>query len=142
MSFMESISTCFAKYATFSGRALRSEFWWYVLFILAAQIVLGVVDSMVFESKEVMAVSGLSNVQEGMSFSFSYQPQPITSIFLLATFLPSLAVGARRLHDTGRSGWWQLIVIIPLIGLIILIVFWASQGVEGDNTYGAAPQIA
>ena len=103
MSFMDSIKTCFGKYATFSGRAARSELWWFWLFLLIAQIVLGTIDSMIFEPKEVMNVA--STMQEGFAFDFSYQPQPITAVFLLATLLPSLAVGARRLHDTGRSGW-------------------------------------
>jgi len=138
MSFMDSVKTVFGKYATFSGRALRSEFWWYVLFIFIAQIVLGMVDRTIFGPSELMNMSS-TGMQEGMSFSFSYQPQPITGIFMLATLVPSLAVGARRLHDTGRSGWWQLIGIIPLIGIIVLIIFWASQGKEDENQYGANP---
>ena len=142
MSFMDAVKTCFGKYATFSGRALRSEFWWYVLFIFIAQIVLGMVDRAAFGPSELMNMSatGMQGMQDGMGFAFSYQPQPITGIFMLATLVPSLAVGARRLHDTGRSGWWQLLVLIPLIGVIVLIVFWASKGSDSENTYGPAPQ--
>ena len=137
MSFMESIQTCISKYATFSGRAQRSEFWWFMLFLLIAQIVLGLIDSMIFPPTEVMNMA--SSMQDGMSFSFSYQPQPITAIFLLAMLLPNIGVGVRRLHDTGRSGWWLLIGLIPLIGLIVLIVFFASAGNNGDNEYGPDP---
>jgi len=137
MSFMESIRTCLSKYATFSGRAQRSEFWWFMLFLIIAQILLGLVDSMIFPPTEVMSMT--SSMQDGYNFNFSYQPQPITAIFLLAMLLPNLGVGVRRLHDTGRSGWWWLIGLIPLIGLIVLIVFFATKGTEGDNAYGPDP---
>ena len=63
----------------------------------------------------------------------------LSSIWSLATFLPSLAVGIRRLHDTDRSGWWWLISFIPLIGIIVLIVFWCSAGIPGSNRFGPDP---
>lgn len=137
MSFMESIKTCLGKYATFSGRAQRSEFWWFMLFLIIVQVVLGRIDAMIFPPVEVVNMT--SNMQEGYSFAFSYRPQPITAIFILAMLLPNIAVGVRRLHDTGRSGWWWLISLIPLIGLIVLIVFFASKGNDGDNSYGPDP---
>ena len=98
MTFIDAIGTCFAKYANFNGCASRSEFWWWVLFTL--------VVTLVFE-----------RVSHGLSGAFS-----------LATLLPSIAVGVRRLHDTNRSGWWELLYFLPLIGWIILIVFWVEQG--------------
>lgn len=137
MSFMDSIKTCLGKYATFSGRAQRSEFWWFMLFLLIAQIVLGQIDGMIFEPKELVNMT--STMQEGYNFDFSYQPQPITGIFMLAMLLPNLGVSVRRLHDTGRSGWWLLIGLIPLIGIILLIVWFATKGNEGDNDHGADP---
>jgi len=139
MSFMDSVKTCFGKYATFSGRASRSEFWWFVLFIFVMQILLGFVDTAVFGPREVMMMSSGAGMDTGMSFDFNYSPQPITGIFLLAILLPYLAVGARRLHDGGRSGWWWLIGLIPLIGFIVLLVFFIPKGNEGDNNYGADP---
>lgn len=96
MTFQESIKVCFSKYVVFEGRAKRPEFWWFVLFTVVASLVLGAISN---------ALSGL---------------------FSLAVFLPSIAVGARRLHDIGKSGWWQLLWFIPVIGWIVLI-YWAAQ---------------
>ena len=109
MNFVDSIKICFSKYADFNGRAKRPEFWWFTLFLFLAKLVLGMLGDM------------------------------ISMLFSLATLLPSLAVGARRLHDTNRSGWWQLVWLIPLIGWIILIVFMVQEGEAGDNRFGNAP---
>lgn len=108
MTFFESIKTCFSKYAEFDGRASRPEYWWWVLFYFLVSAALGMV----------------SEIASG--------------VFSLAVLLPYLAVGARRLHDTDRSGWLQLIGIIPVIGWIILIVWFVQEGKE-PNRYGAAP---
>lgn len=105
MNFGESINVCFKKYADFNGRAARPEFWWFFLFTFLIQLVVGVV--------------GLGQI--------------ISGLISLALILPSLAVGARRLHDTNRSGWWQLIVLIPLIGFIVLIVFWVQDAKEPNQ---------
>jgi len=109
MNFVDAVKNCFIKYVGFDGRATRSEYWWWVLFIFAVAIVAGLLDL-------------------GM----------IGNLFSLATLLPSIAVGARRLHDIGKSGWWQLIGLIPLIGWLVLI-YWAVQPSEGDNAFGPAP---
>ncbi len=110
MNFADSIKTCFSKYADFNGRAKRPEYWWFALFCFLVGLALNMVSG---------TVSGL---------------------FSLATLLPSLAVGARRLHDTNRSGWWQLLWIVPVIGWIVAIVFLAKEGETGDNEYGSAPE--
>ena len=102
MNFGQAISTCFAKYATFSGRASRAEFWWFFLF----QILVSIVASMLGD-----VVAGLVS---------------------LALLLPALAVGARRLHDIGKSGWWQLIML-TVIGLLLLIYWWV-QPTSGDTS--------
>ena len=109
MNFTDAVKTCFSKYADFNGRAKRPEFWWFFLFL----VVLNIVTSM---------LGGF-----------------ISIVASLVTLLPSLAVGARRLHDTGRPGWWQLIVLIPVVGIIVLIVFCAQEGQAEDNAYGNAP---
>ncbi len=109
MTFQESIKTCFNKYADFSGRATRSEFWWFVLFILLVS----------------MALSILSQV--------------LTLLFSLAILLPSISVSTRRLHDTRRSGWWQLIGLVPIVGMIVLIVFMAQEGKDAVPAATAAP---
>jgi uncharacterized membrane protein YhaH (DUF805 family) len=115
MSFTQAISTCFSKYVDFTGRASRSEFWFYYLFILIASFVLGIVDALMFAEMYW---------------------QPLTTVLSLATILPSFAVAARRLHDRNRSGWWQLLWLIPLVGMIILIVWWATKGETGPNRFG------
>ena len=96
MTFAESIRTCFNKYADFNGTASRSEFWWFMLFIVLVGAALSLLST------------------------------TLASLFYLAVLLPDLAVGARRLHDTGKSGWWQLLLIVPF-GVIVLIVFWVME---------------
>jgi uncharacterized membrane protein YhaH (DUF805 family) len=105
MTFVESIKTCFNKYAEFDGRASRSELWWWVLFVVLASAATSIVGPV---------VSGL---------------------FSVGVFLPNIAVAARRLHDTDRSGWLQLVVLIPLIGLI-LMVYWCVQEGKEPNRFG------
>lgn len=110
--------SAFKKYATFTGRAQRKEYWFYVLFYAAAIIVLLIIDSVLF---------GL----DGMHL--------FSTLFMLASFVPSVAVSARRLHDIGKSGWWQLLALIPLVGTIILIIWFAKEGDAADNAYGPNP---
>ena len=98
MTFQDSVKVCFSKYADFAGRATRSEYWWFFLFILLVNLGLSLFSN---------ALSGL---------------------FSLATVVPSIAAAARRLHDTNRSGWWQLIVFLPVVGMVVLIVFLAQDG--------------
>ena len=117
MDFGTAIKTCFSKYAVFSGRASRSEFWWFALFGLIGGIVTVVIDVMIL----------------GYSVE-SYGPTNI--IFTIVTFLPYLAVGARRLHDINKSGWWQLIVL-TVIGIILLIIWWATVGENKKNIHGS-----
>lgn len=135
MNFTESINTCFNKYVTFSGRAIRSEFWWFVLFIIIGGVVAGLIDSMIFEPKIVVQ----SMSADGFNFSMLWRPEPITSIFSLVTFLPGISVTVRRLHDGNKSGWFYWIVLIPLIGWIMLIVWTASDGTDGENDFGIDP---
>lgn len=117
------------QYADFSGRARRKEFWMFVLFNVIAAVILSILDNL-------LGLSSSSATDTG----FYYNAGILTSIYQLAVLIPSLAVGARRLHDTGRSGWWQLIALIPLVGAIILIVFWASEGHRGPNQHGMNPK--
>ncbi|MET9955875.1 DUF805 domain-containing protein [Streptomyces sp. NPDC006339] len=106
------------KYAVFSGRARRKEYWMYTLFNVIALIIVAVIDQ---------AIS---------TYPLLY------GIYALATFLPSLGVTVRRLHDTGRSGWWILISLVPLVGGIILLVFLASDGEAQQNAHGPNPKLA
>ncbi|HPD93973.1 MAG: DUF805 domain-containing protein [Rhodobacter sp.] len=120
MDFQTAVQTCFQKYATFSGRAQRSEFWWYVLAIIIANLVLGLVDSMLFGGHGNIGVLG--------------------GLFSLATFVPSLAVSVRRLHDIGYSGWWLLLMLIPLLGFVVLLFFYIRDSEPGDNMFGPNPK--
>ncbi len=129
MTFGESIKTCFSKYVTFSGRAQRSEFWWWVLFVFAANIVLTWVD---------IALFGTTETAPG-SFSGSTDTPIFSGIFGLATLLPGISVAVRRLHDTDRVGWWYWIILVPLVGFILLIVWFATKGTEGPNRFGYDP---
>ena len=114
--------TVLRKYAVFEGRARRREYWFFVLFYILISIVLAVVDRML----------GLYNETYGMG--------ALGALFCLGVLIPSIAVGARRLHDTGRSGWWLLIGFIPLIGAIVLIVFFVLDSQPGTNAYGPNPK--
>jgi uncharacterized membrane protein YhaH (DUF805 family) len=98
MTFAESIRTCLQKYVDFNGVASRPEFWWWTLFTVVTAMLLGTISS------------------------------TLNIVFNLAALLPSIAVMARRLHDTDRSGWWQLLMLIPIIGAIVVLVFCAQKG--------------
>ncbi len=129
MDFMTAVKTCYSKYATFSGRAARSEFWWFVLFIMGMNFILTFVDSFLFGT--VTTMPGGFEAQTSM---------PVFSgLFLLASFLPNISVIVRRLHDTDRSGWWYWIVLVPVIGIILLIVWLATRGTPGENRFGPDP---
>ena len=116
MNIQTAVKTCFSKYATFSGRASRSEYWFFYLFTIIASIVTWVIDTMLL---------GYSSEDTGA----------ISLIFQIIIILPSIAVGARRLHDIGKSGWWQLL-ILTIIGIILLIVWFATIGSSKKNNYG------
>ena len=115
MSFSDAISTCLRKYATFSGRARRSEYWWFTLANVLAAILASLVD-------QLLAVSGVS------------------LLVTVGLLLPSLAVTVRRLHDTGRTGWWCFIALVPLVGAVVLLVFDCLDSTPGDNQYGPSPK--
>lgn len=115
-TLMEAVTTCFSKYVTFSGRANRYEYWYYILFVVIVSMVTSVID--------------------GIIFGFADQVNPLNAIWSLATLLPSIAVLSRRLHDIGRSAWWILIVFVPLVGIIVLLVFACTRGDDGPNQYG------
>lgn len=111
------------QYADFSGRARRKEYWMFVLMNFIAGIILALVD----------AALGIA-IGEGAVGVLSV-------IYALALIIPSIAVAVRRLHDSGRSGWWLLISLVPLLGAIALIVFYCMDSEEGDNQYGPNPKL-
>lgn len=106
MQIQEAFVTCIKKYATFSGRATRSEYWWFILC-------------------EVLIIVGVSAISDRLG-----------GLAGLLLFLPVLAAGARRLHDIGRSGWWLLVNLIPLIGFLLLIYWTVQPSQPGANEFG------
>lgn len=95
MPFYAAIRVCLTKYAEFNGRATRSEFWWFTLFVIL------------------------------VAAALVYVSEILGSVFLIAMLLPSLAAGSRRLHDSGKSAWWQLFLLVPVAGIILLGILWA-----------------
>ena len=118
MNFRIAIIKCFMLYAIFSGRAKRAEFWWFFLFCM----IVGLMGSVIDAGLGLDAAIGGNGV--------------FTTLIQLATFLPSIAVGSRRLHDTNRSGWWQLLWIVVFIGWIPLIIWLASTSKNENNRFG------
>ncbi|WP_370281651.1 DUF805 domain-containing protein [Pseudooceanicola sp.] len=114
MSFAEAVRTCFRKYVTFSGRAPRSEYWWFALFIILGNIVAGILDGILFGTGRVDVT--------GTSFS-AESNGPLAALFSLATFLPALAAAWRRMHDTGRSGLYVFYPVIAMVGTFMFIAF-------------------
>ncbi|WP_211310365.1 DUF805 domain-containing protein [Pontivivens insulae] len=111
----EAIRSVLQQYVGFTGRARRSEYWWWTLAVVLATIIVSVVEV-------TLGLFGLS------------------TILSLAIFLPGLAVSVRRLHDTGRSGWWLLVVLVPLIGFLIILFFAIQDSQPGTNDYGPNPK--
>ncbi len=114
MGFWSAITSGFSNYVGFSGRACRSEYWYWALFIVLAEIATTIIDT-------------------------ALDVQLTKNLFGLATFLPSLAVAIRRLHDLDRTGWWILLSLIPIVGWIILIIWDCTKGTEGQNRFGPDP---
>ncbi len=119
MNFQSAVTTCLQKYATFEGRASRSEFWYFYLFCVLVNLVAAILDRLI------------SN----------FHSDPASIIVSIAILVPFIAVAARRLHDLDKSGWWQLLLFIPLIGYLILIIWWATKGTESRNRFGEDPLI-
>ena len=124
MSFSQAVSSVLLnKYATFSGRARRSEYWWWYLFVTIVYIVAGILDRAIGLTYSDLTLGG------GW----------IATIAAIVFLVPNLAVAVRRLHDTGRTGWWLLIGLVPFIGWIVLLYFFVLDS-ENDNQYGPYPK--
>ena len=107
---------CWKKYATFNGRARRKEYWMFILFNMLVAFGVNVVDA-------VLGMEGL-----------------LGGLYSLAVLIPGWAVFTRRMHDIGKSGWWWLIGLVPVVGAIVLLVFMCKDGQPGDNAYGPNPK--
>ncbi|CAB4664714.1 unannotated protein [freshwater metagenome] len=132
MSFAAAVRTCFQKYATFEGRAKRSEFWWWMLFQTLVTGVIALIGGVFVIAASVGNPGGQANgplLVIGMIFYV------VAIVVALGLLVPTYAVGCRRLHDRGMSGWLQLLTLVPC-GNIVLLVFWVMGGTPGANTYG------
>lgn len=128
MKFTESIRAFFSRYTDFRGRTPRSGYWWVVLFLVAVSFVMWAVDMVLFEG-----IYPQTLLEQGFG--------PGSILFIAATFIPNLALGFRRLHDTGRSAWWILIGLVPIVGAIVLLVFYLLPSTPGSNQYGPNPLV-
>ncbi len=115
MTFTEAIKSGFDHYVEFSGRASRPAYWWWFLFAILVAIAANIIDAVIGSFGVVSGLAGL------------------------ALLLPGLSVSIRRLHDIDRTGWWVLIALIPIIGFIVLLIFYLQQGDAGENRYGPPP---
>ncbi|MGI1662856.1 DUF805 domain-containing protein [Palleronia sp. KMU-117] len=120
MGFQDAIRSVFSKYVTISGRASRSEYWWWFLFVVIGQVILGGIDSALF---------GAGPDSPGL----------LAGLFSLAILLPSICVAGRRLHDRDMSAWWLLLGLIPVIGFLVLLYFYVTKGTDGPNRFGPDP---
>jgi uncharacterized membrane protein YhaH (DUF805 family) len=118
MNFGQAIKSGFSHYVTFTGRAFRTEYWLWVLFVVIGGLATGILDAAIF----------------------GYDPgvSPLNGIFDLITFLPSFALAVRRLHDIDRTGWW-LLIALTVIGIILLIYWYCVEGTRGANRFGSDP---
>ena len=123
--FAGSVNICLNKYADFNGRAPRSEYWWWVLFVFLAALAAGIV----------------AGVLDGL-FGGRLFDRLVRLALFLAFVVPNLAVAVRRLHDLNKSGWWLLLGFIPAIGGLILLIFACLPGTPGANRFGADPLAA
>jgi uncharacterized membrane protein YhaH (DUF805 family) len=121
---MEWYLTVLKKYAEFGGRSRRKEYWMYALINMVIVFVV-----------EIAAFAMMKNAVGMILFG-------VLGIYCLATVIPSLAVGIRRLHDTGKSGWWLLIGLVPFVGFIVLLIFLVQDSAPGANLYGPNPKLA
>ncbi len=145
MGFIESIKSVFNKYATFSGRARRSEFWWFTLLcyiIQYIQYVLACIMSIMSlltaadsDASAELAVTTLGGTV--VAYLIMASVMFVVSLILL---IPSISVSVRRLHDIGRSGWWLLLGFIPIVGPIVLLVWFCTDSQTGDNQWGKNPK--
>jgi uncharacterized membrane protein YhaH (DUF805 family) len=152
MTMIEATKACFSKYFQFSGRARRAEYWWFYLFTVLVSVALGFVDALIIGAPLASSLEGFD---------------VLSSVWSLVTIIPSSSAAARRLHDTDRTGWWQLLVLLPMltlflpyvrfsdatanptvlivgavgmvIGAILLLVWLASRGTQGPNRFGPDP---
>lgn len=138
MGFGEAIKSCFGKYASFTGRARRSEFWWFFLFWWLGTVIINLIDN----AAGLVLNLGTDTIEtsSGVITFTSGGLGILSTIWGLVLLLPFLSVTVRRLHDTDRSGWWWWIQLIPCVGFIVILVFMLLDSAPGDNRFGPNPR--
>ena len=129
MGFATAVKSFWSNYTNFSGRARRSEYWFIQLFLILTNLAVAAIDLALMNGDlERFIANGGGGI--------------VGLIWILATVVPAVAVLVRRLHDTSRSGWWALMVLLPVAGAIVLLVFTVQDSNPGENKYGASPKAA
>ncbi|MDB5439405.1 MAG: hypothetical protein JWM33_1832 [Caulobacteraceae bacterium] len=126
------------RYADFQGRASRSEFWLWMLLLFVVSIGFGILGAMTGGGPHMDPLTFHWIMPGGIGMGV----YGLQSLFSLAVLIPNLAVSVRRLHDTNRSGWWLLIVLLPFIGAIVLLIFYVTDSTPGANRFGPNPKDA
>ena len=129
MGFGEAIKSFWSNYSTFKGRSRRSEYWWIQLFLVLTNLAVAAIDLALMDGDVDRFIANGGGGIVGL-------------VWILVTIVPALAVLIRRLHDTGKSGWWVLIGFVPFVGTIVLFVFSVLDSDAGDNKYGASPKLS
>jgi len=128
VNMIEAVKSFYGNYVNFAGRSPRSAYWWWVLFYVIIAVIIAMVEG-----------GGHGGGMPGGGFSYNYSGGPIAIVWSLVNLIPGIALGVRRLHDIDKSGWWLLIGLIPLVGAIILLVWFATRGTAGPNRFGPDP---
>ena len=127
MGFGEAVKSFWSKYATFKGRSRRSEYWFIQLFLVLTNLAVAAIDLILMNGDVERFIANGGGGIVGL-------------IWILVTIVPALAVLVRRLHDTGKSGWWVLIGLVPFVGTVVLFVFSVLNSDAGENKYGESPK--
>ena len=127
MRFSESVKSFWSNYSKFKGRSRRSEYWWIQLFLVLTNLAVAAIDLVLMNGDVERFIANGGGGIVGL-------------IWILVTIVPALAVLVRRLHDTGKSGWWVLIGFVPLVGGIVLLVFTVLDSDAGENSHGPSPK--
>ena len=127
MGFGEAVRSFWSHYATFSGRSRRSEYWYVQLFLVLTNLAVAVIDLVLMDGDVERFIANGGGGIVGL-------------VWILVTIVPALAVLVRRLHDTGKSGWWALVGFVPIVGGIVLLVFTVRDSDAQDNNYGPSPK--
>ena len=129
MGFGEAVKSFWSNYAPFRGRSRRSEYWWIQLFLVLTNLAVAAIDLALMSGDVDRFIANGGGGIVGL-------------IWILVTIVPALAVLVRRLHDTGKSGWWALIGFVPLVGAIVLLVFTVLDSDAGENKFGMSPKVS